>query len=90
MTAPRASTEADINFDTAEMRPDGGLQLQKLGNEKVGRGKNAKSAKAGLRAISEQSVARFTRSRCLYAGTRTSEGGPDGSYEIRPESWTRR
>ena len=46
--SPRASSEVDINFDSAELRPDGGLQLQKLGNEKVGRGKAAKSAKAGL------------------------------------------
>ena len=81
--SPRASSEVDINFDSAELRPDGGLQLQKLGNEKVGRGKNAKSAKAGLRAISEQSV---LDSLGADASTQVQERvrRPDGSYEIRP------
>ena len=63
--SPRASSEVDINFDSAELRPDGGLQLQKLENEKVGRGKAAKSAKAGLAAISDEKSKR-----------KMAEGGP--------------
>ena len=79
--SPRASSESDINFDSAEMRPDGGLQLQKLGNEKVGRGKAARSAKAGLAAISDEKSKR-----------KMSEGGPltgttpDGGRVMLPES----
>ena len=79
--SPRASSEADINFDTAEMRPDGGLKLQKLENEKVGRGKAASSAKAGLAAISGEKSKR-----------KMSEGGeltgttPDGREVLLPEA----
>ena len=38
------------------MRPDGGSALQKIVNEKVGRGKKAKSARAGLAGISEEAL----------------------------------
>ena len=38
------------------MRPDGGSALDKIRNEKVGRGKKAQSVRAGLAGISEAAL----------------------------------
>ncbi len=46
----------DLKMNVGEMRPDGGSALQKIVNEKVGRGKQAKSARAGLAGISEEAL----------------------------------
>ena len=48
-------------MNVGEMRPDGGSALQKIVNEKVGRGKQAKSARAGLAGISEEALVRSLR-----------------------------
>ena len=46
----------DLSMNVGEMRPDGGSALDKIRNEKVGRGKQAKSVRAGLAGISESGV----------------------------------
>ena len=51
----------DLEMNVGEMRPDGGSALQKIVNEKVGRGKKAKSARAGLAGISEEAIVKSLR-----------------------------
>ena len=51
----------DLKMNVGEMRPDGGSALQKIKNEKVGRGKQAKSVRAGLAGISEEALVRSLR-----------------------------
>ena len=51
----------DLKMSVGEMRPDGGSALQKIKNEKVGRGKQAKSVRAGLAGISEEALVRSLR-----------------------------
>ena len=51
----------DLKMNVGEMRPDGGSALQKIKNEKVGRGKQAKSVRAGLAGISEEALIRSLR-----------------------------
>lgn len=67
----RSPVRDDLAMNVAEMRPDGGLALAKIKNEKVGRGKKAKSVKAGLAGISEEALINSLRD----SGMLTDERG---------------
>lgn len=58
----RTSNErSDLAMNVGEMRPDGGSALEKIRNEKVGRGKKAKSVRAGLAGITEEALVKSLR-----------------------------
>jgi len=77
----RSPVRNDVNMDVAELRPDRGTALDKIKNEKVGRGKKRQSVRAELAAIDE--------SRVIEALAQKDEllvSTPDGRQVLSPEA----
>lgn len=71
----------DVNLDVAELRPDQGTALDKIKNEKVGRGKKRQSVRAGLAAIDGTEVV-----EALAAKDELMVRTPDGRQVLSPEA----
>ena len=71
----------DVNLDVAEMRPDQGTALDKIKNEKVGRGKKRQSVRAGLAGIDGTEVV-----EALAAKDELMVRTPDGRQVLSPEA----
>lgn len=74
-------TREDLSMNVGEMRPDGGLALDRIVNEKVGRGKKASSVRAGLAAINDEPVTEALRKQGALTTTT-----PDGKEVMLPEA----
>ena len=71
----------DVNLDVGEMRPDGGTALDKIKNEKVGRGKKSKSVRAELSRIDGEGVVNALAQRGELMVTT-----PGGQQVLSPEA----
>ena len=71
----------DVNLDVAEMRPDQGTALDKIRNEKVGRGKKQKGVRAELAKIGPEAVV-----QALAQADELMVRTPSGQQVLSPEA----
>ena len=71
----------NVNMNAPELRVDGGLPIDMIKNEKVGRGKKAKGVRAALAAIDQNPVLEALNERGELFGTT-----PDGKQVLLPEA----
>ena len=77
----RSPIRNDVNMDVAEMRPDQGTALDKIKNEKVGRGKKQKGVRAELAKIGPEQVV-----EALAAKNELMVTTPGGQQVLSPEA----